>query len=827
METTTCYHCSAECSVQSPFRAELGGVLRFFCCAGCQAIAQTIHGQGLDVFYTRRIGLVRPESSVADYVPEDILVYDDEALLNRYAPMISESRLDEISKITNIRQTTLRLEKIRCAACVWLNEQHWKRLPGVIDVQINYATQRAIIKFNTAQVKLSEILFAAQQIGYEAWPFDPSKAISMAKAEQKRLLFRLGVALLSMMQVMMYAWPTYMVDGGMTPEQAKLMGWAGWFLTLPVIFYSAGPIFISAWHSLRHVLSTGVIGMDVPVAIALILAFLAGTYNLLQGHGQTYFDSITMFVAFLLLARYIELRARHSAQGGAEALTRQLPAVCEKVLNYPSSNLDIKITPVVKIEIGDVIRVAPGDVIPVDAMMLSERASVSEALLTGESKPAEKKAGDAVYAGSHNLGAPFVINTSAVGHSTRMAGIANLLEEALQTKPFWAGLAEQWASYFVLLLMLVSIGTGVFWQIFGLQDAWVRAVAVLVVSCPCALSLAAPAALAAAQGALAKIGLLVVKGHALEGLANAEVLVIDKTGTLTTGDLKLVDIKLNLNTQLSKWQVLNLAQQLEVGQNHPLSQAIQKSVLDRVENEAFLIPHILDSVSYQVGQGVHAQGYYLGSRQWVGAVCQEEFAHPTGLQDDQSFLVLAGPTGFIAYLIFEDEARSGAYEFVSLIKQLGLKVHLISGDDSTAVKHWANKYQIDYFQGQMLPEDKRIYVQGLQKTQRVLAVGDGINDAPQLAQADVSVAVGRGVPLAQAGADIILIDESLESLALGMVHARFTKRVIAQNLIWAFVYNLAAIPLAAGGFVTPWVAGIGMSISSLLVTLNAWRLREI
>ena len=261
METTTCYHCSAECSVQSPFRAELGGVLRFFCCAGCQAIAQTIHGQGLDVFYTRRIGLVRPESSVADYVPEDILVYDDEALLNRYAPMISESRLDEISKITNIRQTTLRLEKIRCAACVWLNEQHWKRLPGVIDVQINYATQRAIIKFNTAQVKLSEILFAAQQIGYEAWPFDPSKAISMAKAEQKRLLFRLGVALLSMMQVMMYAWPTYMVDGGMTPEQAKLMGWAGWFLTLPVIFYSAGPIFISAWHSLRHVLMNAVEGV--------------------------------------------------------------------------------------------------------------------------------------------------------------------------------------------------------------------------------------------------------------------------------------------------------------------------------------------------------------------------------------------------------------------------------------------------------------------------------------------------------------------------------------------------------------------------------------
>ena len=332
----------------------MAGQNRYFCCAGCQAIAQTIHGQGLEGFYARRVAMEPPVDGVIDSkVPEALLVYDDLALLNRYAPLLNTE--------SSIRYTTLRLEKIRCAACVWLNEQHWRRVPGVIDVQINYATQRAKIQFDSAKCGLSNVLYAAQQIGYEAWPFDPSANADLAKAEQRRLLFRLGVALLSMMQVMMYAWPTYASNGELTLEQAKLMGWAGWFLTLPVIFYSAAPIFSAAWHSVRMVWLTRTVGMDVPVAIALVLAFIAGTYNLVMGVGEAYFDSITMFVAFLLLARYIELRARHSAQGGAEALARQLPATCAMVLAYSSENMQVRITPVARIEIprSPVRRVVP------------------------------------------------------------------------------------------------------------------------------------------------------------------------------------------------------------------------------------------------------------------------------------------------------------------------------------------------------------------------------------------------------------------------------------------------------------------------------------
>ena len=817
----SCYHCSQPCEEGTPFRAELAGQNRYFCCAGCQAIAQTIHGQGLEGFYARRVAMEPPVDGVIDSkVPEALLVYDDLALLNRYAPLLNTE--------SSIRYTTLRLEKIRCAACVWLNEQHWRRVPGVIDVQINYATQRAKIQFDSAKCGLSNVLYAAQQIGYEAWPFDPSANADLAKAEQRRLLFRLGVALLSMMQVMMYAWPTYASNGELTLEQAKLMGWAGWFLTLPVIFYSAAPIFSAAWHSVRMVWLTRTVGMDVPVAIALVLAFIAGTYNLVMGVGETYFDSITMFVAFLLLARYIELRARHSAQGGAEALARQLPATCAMVLAYSSENMQVRITPVARIELGDVIRVSPGDVIPVDADILSDEASVGEALLTGESRPVNKRQGEPVYAGSHNLGSPLFIKATAVGNATRMAGIANLLEEALQTKPYWAGLAEKWASYFVIVLLLLAVGTGLFWQLYGSGDAWVRAVAVLVVSCPCALSLAAPAALAAAQGALAKIGLLVVKGHALEGLANANALVLDKTGTLTTGDLKLVDIQV-VNSQLTQQVALSIARKLEVGQAHPVAIALLNAEFDS-EQSSIENSFIKESPNYLIGCGVHADGWYLGSSKWIKEIFKVEMPALTA-HLGQVILYLAGPQGVAAYFIFEDEAREGVADLIDFAKASNMSVHLISGDDPATVAAWANRFGIPAYRGHMLPEEKLAYVQELQKTNngktQVLAVGDGINDAPQLGQADVSVAVGRGAPLAQAGADIILVDSSLSSLARGMAHAKFTKRVIGQNLIWAFIYNVGAIPVAMLGMVNPWIAGIGMSLSSLLVTLNAWRLRKI
>ena len=489
-----CYHCGSSLFPNEAYSTDLNGVSRSFCCAGCMAIAQTIHGEGLEVFYARRVqSSDKPSAYLAsDQIPAKLLPYDDPSLLGRFTrPVGDEGDLE----------TTLRLEKIRCAACVWLCEQHLRRSPGVQDVQINYVTQKVKIIFSPKQVSLARLLFEIERIGYEAWPFEPSLSVERSKKEKRQFLTRLGVALLGMMQVMMYAWPSYVGANDITVEYDLLLGWTSWVLTVPVMLYSAGPIFQAAWRSVQSFRQTHMLGMDVPIALALALAFIAGTINLVTGSGQSYFDSITMFVAFILAARYVELLARQDAQGGAEALAKQLPATCERVLDYPQAQ-QIELVPVVNCMPGEILRVSPGEVAPADGMLIACESSVDESLLTGESKPIDKKIGDRIYAGTHNILNPLIMRIDAVGQSTRIAGIASLLDQALLAKPLMVSLAEKWAGYFVGFLLLCAFLSSAIWLYIDPSKAWTVLVAVLVASCPCALSLAVPTAMAAAQGAL-------------------------------------------------------------------------------------------------------------------------------------------------------------------------------------------------------------------------------------------------------------------------------------------------------------------------------------
>ena len=383
----SCYHCGSFILPGDSFELELGGVNRKFCCAGCMAIAQTIHGEGLEVFYARRAqSSDKPAAYLAsNEIPDSLAPYDDPSLLGRYTrPSGEEGNLE----------TTLRLEKIRCAACVWLCEQHLRRIPGVKDVQINYVTQKVIVRFSPNQTSLARLLFEIERVGYEAWPFEPSLSLDRAKKERRQLLTRLGVALLGMMQVMMYAWPSYVGANDITAEYDLLLGWTSWASTVPVMVYSAGPIFQAAWRSAQSFKQTHMLGMDVPIALALALAFIAGTINLVTGSGQSYFDSITMFVAFILAARYVELLARQDAQGGAEALAKQLPATCERLLNYPNTQA-VELVPVVNCSPGEVLRVSPGEVIPADGILIENASALDESLLTGESIAVNKNTASA------------------------------------------------------------------------------------------------------------------------------------------------------------------------------------------------------------------------------------------------------------------------------------------------------------------------------------------------------------------------------------------------------------------------------------------------
>ena len=773
------------------------------------AIAQTIHGEGLEVFYARRSQTGdKPAAYLAsNEIPEKLKPYDDPSLRGRFTRPYGEA--GEL-------EATLRLEKIRCAACVWLSEQHLRRIPGVRDVQINYVTQKAIVRFDPEKASLARLLFEIERIGYEAWPFEPSLSVERAKKEKRQLLTRLGVALLGMMQVMMYAWPTY-VNADITPEFEILLGWTSWALTVPVMVYSAGPIFQAAWRSIKTFRQTHMLGMDVPIALALALAFTAGTINLIKGSGQSYFDSIAMFVAFILAARYVELLARQDAQGGAEALAKQLPATCERLPNYPVSQV-VEVVPVVNCNPGDVLRVPPGEVVPADGVLIENASALDESLLTGESKPVEKNIGDLVYAGTHNILNPLIMRIDAVGQSTRIAGIASLLDQALQAKPVMVSLAEKWAAYFVAFLLLSAFISSAVWLYFDPSQAWTVLVSVLVASCPCALSLAVPTAMAAAQGAVTKLGLLIVRGHVLEGLVKANDLVLDKTGTLTMGEPELKDIIL-LRPGVCIDDALAIALALEAGQKHPLALSLQ-----RAGKLKEITPIALDHpVINELGKGLSSGAYRLGSAIWVGLQPNE-----SEKQDGQYGQVhLADEQGLIASFIFLDTPRLGVQNLLQAAKQKNITPHLISGDDPVTVAWWAREMGITHYRGACTPEQKYEYIEQLQNQQRfVWAIGDGVNDAPLLARADVSIAVGAGAPLAAAGADAILTASSLEPLAKALALAEKTQRIIKENLLWALFYNLLAIPAAMLGLVNPWIAGIGMSLSSLAVTLNAWRLRK-
>ena len=804
----SCYHCGTEIDDLACYSCDLGGASRLFCCAGCMAVAQTIYGEGLESFYRRQVpARERPDYLLAsDTVPESLKVYNDPILQARFIKSLD----------SGFSETTLALEKIRCAACVWLCDHHLKRVPGIDDVQINYATLKAVIRFNPQQIQLPKILFEVQRIGYFAWPYEPSELALRSKQERRNLLFRLGVALLGMMQVMMYAWPIYTESVDLSPENNLLLNWTSWLLTVPVVFYSAAPIFNAAWHSVKSFSNTRSLVMDVPIALALSMAFIVGSINLFIGGGPSYFDSITMFVAFTLGARYIELIARQDAQSGSEALAKQLPASCDRYLDYPNTSI-VERVPVVRCIVGDRLRIGPGEIIPADGVLLDSQTNVSETLLTGESRPVHKTSNDALFAGTHNIQNSIAMQITAVGQTTRLAGIASLLDRALHAKPPMLGLADVWAGRFVMLLIVSAIISSSAWLIFDPSRAWPVMLGVLVASCPCALSLSIPTALAAAQGALTKIGLFVIHGRALEGLDKTTALVMDKTGTLTIGSPRLQTITL-LRAGVNENEALAIAAGMEEGQNHPLSEALALALRERQQK-----PHaFLRRSENHLGKGLCNGFYRLGKASWVGIdpmVGQSNILY--------SHVYLGDEQGPIAHFSFLDHPRAGVEALLGYAQAQGIEIFLVSGDEPATVQAWAQYYGIKHYQGGASPEEKYDFIHQLQvRGAKVCAVGDGINDAPFLAKANVSIAMGSGAPLAAAGADAVLVSSNFETLVKAFALAHRTQAIIRQNLVWAFVYNLVVIPVAMMAWINPWVAGIGMAASSLLVTLNAWRLRK-
>jgi Cu2+-exporting ATPase len=808
----SCYHCGLPVPAGSPFFALIDGARRPMCCAGCQAVAETIAGHDLGAYYRSRTAYAARQAAEAER--GELALYD-----------LPEVQRDIVRQAGTALETTLLLEGITCAACVWLNEQHLARLPGVLSAQINYTTHRATVRWDPGRVKLSQILAAVRAIGYRAFPSSSAAAEQVRKRENRDALWRLFVAGFGMMQVMMYAVPTYLAaDGSMSADIEQLMRLASLILTVPVIAYSCAPFFRGAWRDLR----AQRLGMDVPVALGIAVAFGASVYATLAGRGEVYFDSVTMFVFFLLCGRYLEMRARQKAAASLEYLDRAIPLAAHRLTRFPGS-YEVEEVPAVSLARGDLVLVKPGEAVPADGVLVSGETETDESLLTGESRPVPRQAGSDLAAGAVNRLSPAVVRVERVGEATRASHIRRLTERAAAQRPHLVEITDRIAGWFVAGVLLAAAGAGLGWAAIDPSRALWIAVAVLVVTCPCALSLATPTALAVAVGALARRGVVATRGHAIEALSRVTHVVLDKTGTLTRGSLTLTGV--DLLGGAGRTQVLALAAALDSGSEHPIARAILAAAAIAVaEAQASPAqPPQVGSLRSVAGAGmegmIDGMRWRLGNRAFVAAL-----AGPPPQADANAGTTpvwLGSEDGWAARLDFSDALRPEAGEVVAALQRQGKRVLVLSGDDPSTVAAVAARLGIAAHEGGLSPEDKHARVQALQAQGAVVAmVGDGVNDAPVLAQAQLSIAMGSGAVLSQAQSDLVLLSGRLDGVLEALHTGRRTMRIVRQNLAWAVAYNVLALPLAIAGYVTPWLAGIGMAASSLLVMLNALRLIE-
>ncbi|HKB52358.1 MAG TPA: cation-translocating P-type ATPase [Ramlibacter sp.] len=711
------------------------------------------------------------------------------------------------------QESYLAIQGMHCASCALTVEHALAALPGVEEVQVNGASAAARIVWSPQASRPSEWLAALRGAGYGALPAGDLIDAAARVREQRVLLWRWLVAGFCMMQVMMYAVPAYIAaPGDMTPDIETLLRWASWVLTLPVVLFACWPFFAAALRDLRH----RSLGMDVPVALGIAIAFGASTAATFDPGGllgrDVWYDSVTMFVFFLLSGRLLEQRLRDRTAGSLQALMRRLPQTIERRLTHEGGYERVAVRRVVA---GDVIRVLPGEIFPADGEVIEGETRADEALLTGESRPVRRACGEGVIAGSQNLSGVVVVRVERAGGETRYARIVALMEQAAIEKPRLARIADRIATPFLLAVVIAAAGAAAWWWPVDPEKALSVAIAVLIVTCPCALSLATPAAALAAAGALARQGVLVRRLQALEAAATVDTVYFDKTGTLTEDAMKVVATR--TRDGVSAAEAMALAAALAQHSLHPASRAIAGAVgADQVK---------VDGATELAGRGVRARVTAAGVQRQVRLGSTAFCDAPADATAVAAAVHLADESGWLASFELEESLRADAVAAVAALRRAGLQVELVSGDHPDAVARLASRVGIDAARGHCTPEDKLDHLRcAQQQGRRVAMVGDGVNDGPVLARADLSIAMGESVPLAQAKSDFIVLGGQLMAVPSLIAIARRTRRVVRQNLAWAAAYNAVSVPLAVIGFMPPWLAGLGMAASSLLVVANSARL---
>jgi len=809
-----CFHCSEPVPQGVDLTVIINQQSQIMCCIGCQAVAQTIVDNNLTQYYQFR---TEPAQKGADLVPEQLKT--QQHLKNK---LLDEEVLQSefIYQEDDFKEAILTIEGISCAACAWLIEMQLSKLSGISNISVNATTQRATVKWQDSLLSLSEILNAIEKIGYQAMPFKANEVELRNKTISKVFIKRLGISGILMMQIMMIAVGLYFgAFADMAAHNKVYLRWVSFILAIPIVSYGAFPFYVGAINALKLKRLT----MDVPVSIAIILAFSASAWATVTAQGEVYFESVSMFTFLLLIGKFLEFRARsHAAQISANLL-KLMPMTAIRIVDKNSFAHDNHVTEELVAAkllcVNDVVLIKPGETIPADGVILSGHSQINEAMLSGEHLPVTKTRNDHVFAGTVNSDGNLTVQVKQPNNQSFLSQLIRLSEQSQAHKPKLAKFSDKVAQYFVATILVTAIATALYWQQHLPEQAFWITLSVLVATCPCALSLATPTALTCATTRLNRDGIMIKSAHVMETMPNIDCFAFDKTGTLTTGEFSIEKVELINEAKgddaYSKKAVLAIAAALETHSEHPLAKPFAQYRDFNLKTE---------DVKVFSGQGVYGiianQTYRIGKPSWlIPTNAQKRYQ---SLKSASCVLTLDDKVIAAFYLI--DKIRSDAQALIASLNN-SKQTLLLSGDNQTACDNVAKELSISECFGNLSASDKVATLKNQQaKNATIAMIGDGVNDSPVFGAAHVSIAMGCGTDIAKSGADVILLNNKLSSISTLNSIAIKTKRIILQNYLWALGYNAIVLPLAVSGFITPYMAVIGMSASSILVISNSLRL---
>lgn len=803
-----CFHCNEIVPLGISLIVTINNKDQPMCCIGCQAVAQTIVDNNLTQYYQVRTepaqkgeDLIPPQLKAAQQQKNKLL--DEDVLQNEF-----------IYQDNDCKEAILTVEGISCAACAWLIEMQLSKLDGIDGITVNATTQRATIKWQDDQVKLSEILNEIEHIGYQALPFKANEVEQRNKAISKTFIKRLGISGILMMQIMMIAFALYFgAFSEMAEHNIVYLRWVSFILAIPIASYGAFPFYMGAITALK----LKRLSMDVPVSIAIILAFSASAWATITQQGEVYFESVSMFTFLLLIGKFLEFRARsHAAQISANLL-KLMPMTATKLNNIENNKEELVAAKLLVKD--DIVLVKPGEIIPADGLIISGSSQVNEAMLSGEQLPLNKSINDNVFAGTINSDGNLTVKVKQPGNKSFLSQLIRLSEQSQAHKPKLARFSDKVAQYFVAIILITAIGTALYWHQTLPEEAFWITLSVLVATCPCALSLATPTALTCATTRLNRDGIMVKSSHVMETVPKVDTFAFDKTGTLTTGEFSIEKIDILFTDDVhNEASALAIAAALESHSEHPLAKPFNQYRNFQVN---------ATDIEVLSGKGINGsienKKYYIGKPSWLLDFFTNDQKNCEELKNASCVLVYENT--LLAAFYLTDKIRTDAQDLLTELN-VGNYTLMLSGDNQNACEKVAKSLSISHCYGGLSATDKMAKLQRLQKEQSatIAMIGDGVNDSPVFGAAHISIAMGCGTDIAKSGADVILLNNQLGSVSTLSKIAIKTRRIIFQNYLWAFGYNAIVLPLAVAGFITPYMAVIGMSASSILVITNSLRL---